>query len=60
MVTDPRGDVPSTDPIPMLFEYRLIERFGWAALEGWERLPLQAQQALLTIMRIEGESRSKD
>jgi len=43
----------------MLWQFRLADRFGWAALEGWERLPAQAQAALRMIMVAESEARPK-
>jgi hypothetical protein len=55
-MTDPAGNV-CDEPIPMLTEFRMADRFGWQALEGWARLPIIAQELLVMILNAESEGR---
>ena len=57
MIFAGKGDLLGGEPIPMLMEFRMADRFGWAALEGWGRLPLQAQEMLGLILSAEAAGR---
>ena len=48
-VTDMQGKTAADGPIPMLWQFRMADRFGWPAIEGWDRLPAQAQEMLQLI-----------